>query len=95
MSKRRTKSSQQVGHAKRRSRERHGISLSDHDYQEIIKKIQNGESEFLEKQTIRVSVHRVEYKDEMFIAVYDKHRKSISTFLPNAYMEKFSVGEDL
>jgi len=94
MSKRKTKSDRQVEHAKRRARQRYGISLSDHDYLQIVKKIQDGDAEFLEHQTQRVAVYKVEYKGDLFIAVYDQQRENVCTFLPDAYLEKLNVGDE-
>ena len=92
MSKRKTKSDRQIEHAKRRSRQRYGISLSDYDYLQIVKLIQDDKAEFLEHQTQRVAVYKVEYKGDLFIAVYDQQRENICTFLPDAYLENLNVG---
>lgn len=68
-------------HAIRRCNERLGISLSDHDYDLIVKQIQENEAVFHSKQSNRVSRFKVTVQGVETIAVYDKHRKTIVTFL--------------
>lgn len=65
-------------HFQRRSLERIGILLDEKD---LIKKIQNNELEFVEKQSNRVTVFRFSYQDKIYRLVYDKTRKQIITVL--------------
>jgi len=65
-------------HFQRRSIERIGVLL---DEKELVKKIQNNELEFVERQSNRVTVFRYEYNGELYRLVYDKTRKQIITVL--------------
>ena len=71
----------QKKHGKRRLRERFGISLSDRDYEDLVNKIQNDETTYVEKQSCRISVFDVKLLDEVVRVVYDKSRKTIVTAL--------------
>lgn len=77
-----TKKQSEAIHAKLRAIERYGVSLNNRDLEIIVGRIKNGNSKTIEKQSNRVSVHKVEYQGVEMIAVYDKHRKMIITFLP-------------
>ena len=65
-------------HFQRRSLERIVVLLDEKD---LIKKIQNNELEFIEKQSNRVTVFRFCYQDKVYRLVYDKTRKQIITVL--------------
>lgn len=65
-------------HFQRRSLERIGVLL---DEKELVKKIQNNELEFIERQSNRVTVFRYERNGELYRLVYDKIRKQIITIL--------------
>ena len=65
-------------HFQRRSLERIGVLL---DEKELVKKIQNNELEFIERQSNRVTVFRYEYRGNFYRLVYDKSRKQIITIL--------------
>lgn len=65
-------------HFEKRSLERVGVVLNR---KELIRKIQNNELEFLERQSHRVSIFRFEYLEEFYRIVYDKERKQIVTIL--------------
>jgi hypothetical protein len=77
-----SKDRSQAIHARRRSLERYGIDLSSRKQILIVGKIQRGESEMVERQSLRISVHEVELEDEKLRVVYDKNRQSIVTVLP-------------
>ena len=69
-------------HAKRRYKERFNISLSRKQLNDIISNIQNGKDAiFLCKQSNNFSKWIVNVKGNKAIAVYDKNRKQIVTFL--------------
>ena len=65
-------------HFQRRSSERIGVLL---DEKELVKKIQNNELEFFERQSNRVTVFKYEYQDKKYKLIYDKNRKQIITIL--------------
>lgn len=70
-------------HFFKRSLERVGVLLDEND---LIRKIQNHELEFVERQSNRKTVFRLEYHDKKYRIVYDKVRKQIITIL-------FEIGE--
>jgi hypothetical protein len=76
-----TKAKQQKAHAKRRANLRMGISLSDNEYNDLIKHIQSGAAKFHSRQSNRISKFIVTINDEDYIAVYDRVRKVIVTFM--------------
>lgn len=65
-------------HFQRRSLERIGVLL---DEKELVKKIQNNELEFIERQSNRITVFRYKYQNKIYRLVYDKTRKQIVTIL--------------
>lgn len=65
-------------HFFRRSLERVGVLLDEND---LIRKIQNHELEFVERQSNRKTVFRLEYNGQKYRIVYDKVRKQIITIL--------------
>ena len=65
-------------HFQHRSIERAGVLLNEKD---LINKIQNGELEFIERQSNRVTVFRYHHKEKTLRLVYDKTRKQIITVL--------------
>lgn len=65
-------------HFFRRSLERVGVLLDEND---LIRKIQNHELEFVERQSNRKTVFRIEYNSKKYRIVYDKVRKQIITVL--------------
>ena len=70
-----SKKRRQTSHAKRRFKQRLGRVLTNKLTNEIIKAIQTGKAEFVEKQSNRVS--KFEYND--WVIIYDKNRKTIIT----------------
>ena len=79
----RAKIYEQRRHAKKRARQRYGITFSSHQLHEIAQKIANGESQFIEHGSNRVTKHLVQYNDMILFVAYDKIRKSICSFLPD------------
>lgn len=72
----------QERHARRRASERLGLNLNSEHYSAIISRIQrNTDVEFVGRQSNRVTLWRVHFNEKEFIAVYDKHRKSLVTVL--------------
>lgn len=70
-------------HFQKRSLERVGVLLNE---KELVRKIQNHELEFVERQSNRKTVFRLKYLDKTYRIVYDKQRKQIITIL-------FEVGQ--
>lgn len=59
------------------------MRLTEHDLNILAKKIKNGDSKCVERQSHRVTHHRVEYQDKQFTVVYDKVRQTVVTVLPD------------
>lgn len=68
-------------HANRRCKERFGVSLKKEEQQEVIKLIQRHEAVFVERQSNRITVWDVLYKNTDMRVVYDTSRKVIVTVL--------------
>lgn len=64
-------------HAKKRAKERYGVDFTTSDLKNLIDKIQNRKALLIEKQSLRLSVFKV----DIYYVVYDKKRKEIVTFL--------------
>lgn len=79
-----SKKTQQESHAKRRFKERFGISFTKHMHDEFMFQIRHSQAELLEKQSNRVSKFRVKYKEEHYTIIYDRERKTIVTVLPKS-----------
>lgn len=77
------KRSQEI-HSKLRALERYGVELSKNDIEAIVKLIQEGSpyARFIMKDSRRVAIWAVTYREKEFKVCYDKHQKMISTFLP-------------
>ncbi len=69
-------------HFKARALERYGLELNRHDLRDIAKMIQRNSGQFIEKQSNRITVWEVTYKDTLLRVVYDKNRKVVVTALP-------------
>lgn len=78
----RTKYDNQKRHAIRRLYERYEIAINDNQYQDIVNLIQRCKARFILRQSNRVTAFEIEFKQRKLIALYDSHRKSIITFLP-------------
>lgn len=78
----------QIIHAIRRAKERYDINLRREDIKEIVKLIQNNDSQSLVKRSHRVTIHEINYLNKIFIVVYDSLRKNIASFLPLNYKER-------
>jgi len=69
-------------HAKKRAAERYHIDLNRDARQEIVRKIQHNEAEFVGKQSNNRSFWRVDHAGESLNVVYDKARSTMCTVLP-------------
>ena len=74
--KKKTKKECQVVHFQKRCIERVGKLL---DRKEIIRQIQDGKLEFIERQTNRVSIWKYPLEGKDYKIVYDKLRKQVVT----------------
>ena len=86
----------QKKHALKRCSQRLGVDLQEQEYNDLLKKIQNNEAVFHSKQSNRVSRFKVSIRGKEAIAVYDKHRKTIITFLfeaPDPILQNILVGQ--
>lgn len=71
----------QKNHAKYRLSTRFGIDLNGQEYDDLVRLISGNKAEFVLRQSNRVSHWRVTVKGQTMIAVYDKIRKTVVTFL--------------
>jgi len=69
-------------HARRRAAERYGITLDSELRNALIAEIQRGVTTIMFRQSLRVSIHRVDLDGRVYRVVYDKRRKELVTFLP-------------
>ncbi|EFK97107.1 hypothetical protein LDC_0880 [sediment metagenome] len=79
-----TKEKAQIRHAKMRASERYGLNLSDHEYFNLCNIIRKGGARIVDKQSNRVSIHELSWKNIDMTVVYDKLRGTIVSFLPNS-----------
>lgn len=78
---RKNRTIRQREHTKRRARERLALSLDNASLIDAIRSIQSGMAKHLLRQTNRVSLFLVDTSGVRWIAVYDKHTKTIATCL--------------
>ena len=62
-------------------RERFGLHLNDGDLRNIVHLIQTGQSEMIDRQSNRVSVHKLTYKGELVSVAFDSQRATLVTAL--------------
>jgi hypothetical protein len=74
-------------HSKKRAIERFHVKLNRNGLYNIVTDIRNGHSQFKKKVTNRVTawIVRIPGANEDAIALYDKHRKAVITFMPLDY----------
>jgi hypothetical protein len=82
-------------HFRRRCTERLGFVPSKRELEELINKIQSNKSQFIERQSHRITVWRDNFKDIDIILIYDKIRKQIITVMPYSWWEKESKNEQV
>lgn len=81
-----SKAEQQRKHAKRRIRERYGISVNRHQLRDIAEQIRQGRALFVERQSNRVTRWVVEYQGKKILVIYDSLRGNVVTALPASAM---------
>ena len=79
----RSKKKAQNIHAKRRAIERYGLSLNKFALKEMVRQIQSGKAQFLERSSIRVTKWLVKHEGQMIPVVYDNKSHTVVTFLPD------------
>jgi hypothetical protein len=90
MSAKNSKAKRQKAHARRRARERYGLSLKQHEYHELCRRIQeNIDCKFLYRQSNRVSLFALKWGGEWLPVVYDKQRHTVVTVLPQEALEPY------
>jgi len=67
----------QIQHAKRRCAERLGVVISRKDIKDMVNRIQQGDGEFVRKQSNRVTLWKMDIAGQEATVVYDKLRKTI------------------
>ena len=80
-----TKKDTERRHYIRRVAERYDLLLSQSDYEWLTKQIRLNNKQivkFLTKQTNRLTVHLLLYKNKEIVSVYDRMRKELVTALP-------------
>ena len=72
-------------HARKRLRERFGIAISEEQYAQLVRNIQNSsKATFIRRQSQRVTLWEIEIEKKIMVAVYDKWRKTIVTCFPSS-----------
>jgi catabolite regulation protein CreA len=69
-------------HFKKRVKQRYDLEINRFVYQQLVDQIQDGQAEFIQKQSNRISVFWVMYDDIRIRVIYDKSRKTLVTALP-------------
>lgn len=54
---------------------RFNIDITEKEINEIVNLIQTGQTTIIEKQSLRVTIHQIEYKGVLVNIPYDKQRK--------------------
>jgi len=90
MSAKNSKAKRQKGHAKRRARERYGLNLRQHEYDELVRRIKNNiDCRFLQRQSNRVSLFAIKMDGNWLPVVYDKQRHTVVTILPPEALDQY------
>jgi len=85
-------------HAKNRLKERYQIEINRHDYNMLCLIIQHKNGIFIEKQSRTRSIWILRFQQRWLVAVYDKERKQIASFLPPdiiVYENDYPVNVDI
>ena len=68
-------------HARRRFGERMGVTLTRKMHHDLVQRIREGKATFVERQSNRITLWRMNVKGESCVVVYDKARGNIVTVL--------------
>lgn len=78
-----SKRSQQLKHAVNRAYLRYEVNITETDIAKMCRMIQAHERcTLIEKQSNRVSIYKLNYNEQEMMAVYDRLRNVIVSFLP-------------
>lgn len=77
-----TKAKCQQLHAIKRAASRYGINLDKDNYKELCQQIKDQKGTFIRKQSNRISIWAITFKNKEVLVAYDKLRHTIVTFLP-------------
>jgi len=93
----RSKKYAQREHAKRRALQRFGLTISSEDLKQIVKDIQDQKARFLRRESTRITVWEIDFRNKNLTVVYDNKRKEIVTFLPDGEeeMTKDNKGQEV
>ncbi len=69
-------------HAYVRAAQRYGICLDEKDHQRIVERIQEGQCELIERQSLNRTIWRVTHEGIVMGVVYDKRHKALATVIP-------------
>lgn len=83
----------QRAHAKRRAKQRYGLTLNRHELRQVVLQIQEGRAKQIEKQGNGKFVFEVTYEGMVIPVVYDKTTKNVVTFLPTMLDELPELSE--
>ena len=70
-------------HAKVRAQQRYNLNLTPALHKTLVNKIQNNQGTYVCRRSNRTSVWRLTHLGKHYHVVYDTHRHTIVTFLPN------------
>lgn len=76
-------------HLKRRWALRVGDDMTKVLHNKLVAIIQGGTTTIIERQSNRVSIHKIVLDKETYTVVYDRHRKQVVTVLPKE--EKYEI----
>jgi hypothetical protein len=69
-------------HAKAAAEDRYGVTLNNEDRREIVKKIQDGDADFVSRTSNNRTLWKVDHNETSLNVVYDKARHALCTVLP-------------
>lgn len=78
-------------HASRRAIQRYGMSISKEEHDQLVKQVQAGQTDCIEQQSHRISVHEAQMNGQTIRFAYDKKRGVIVTYLhrdPKLYQQE-------
>lgn len=69
-------------HACKRALLRYELKLTQDDLDNIVKLIQNGKAQFIERSSNRRTIFNVNYNNKVVTIVYNSEKHKVITFLP-------------
>lgn len=74
-------------HVRRRAVERFGFTLNSHQIDQIVRQIQKGEAQFIDRQSLNITRWFVTLDDQKMAVVYDKKRRMLRTVLTESQIK--------